>query len=54
MDFIPEETKAELNSVEQEFGSKLLKTMAAGTSDAEDRTRFSGCARSAKTGLPRC
>ena len=40
MDFIPEETKAELNSVEQEFGSKLLKTMAAGTSDAEDRNKI--------------
>ena len=40
MDFIPEETKAELNSVEQEFGSKLLKTMAAGTSDAEDRNEI--------------
>ena len=40
MDFIPEETKAELNSVEQEFGSKLLKTMASGTSDAEDRNEI--------------
>ena len=37
MDFIPEETKAELNSVEQEFGSKLLRKMASGTSDAQDR-----------------
>ena len=36
MDFIPEETKAELNSLEQEFGSELLRKMAQGASDAQD------------------
>ena len=36
MDFIPEETKAELNTLEQEFGSQLLKKMAQGASDAQD------------------
>ena len=36
MDFIPEETKAELNNLEQEFGSELLRKMAQGASDAQD------------------
>jgi len=36
MDFIPEETKVELNTLEQEFGSQLLKKMAQGASDAQD------------------
>jgi len=36
MDFIPEETKAELNTLEREFGSELLKKMAQGASDAQD------------------
>ena len=36
MDFIPEETKAELNTLEREFGSQLLKKMAQGASDAQD------------------
>ena len=37
MDFIPdEETKAQLNTVEQEYGSQLLKKMAQGASDAQD------------------
>jgi len=36
MDFIPDETKAELNSLEQEFGSELLRKMAQGASDAQD------------------
>ncbi|MAD22610.1 MAG: hypothetical protein CMO44_00375 [Verrucomicrobiales bacterium] len=40
MDFIPDETMAELNSMEQEFGSKLLKKMASGTSDAQDRSEI--------------
>tara|TARA_B100000579_G_scaffold57945_1_gene41515 strand:+ start:4092 stop:5408 length:1317 start_codon:yes stop_codon:yes gene_type:complete len=40
MDFIPDETMAELNSMEQEFGSKLLKKMASGTSDAQDRNEI--------------
>ena len=36
MDFIPEETKAQLNTLEQEYGSQLLKKMAQGASDAQD------------------
>ena len=40
MDFIPNETMAELNSMEQEFGSNLLKKMASGTSDAQDRNEI--------------
>ena len=36
MDFIPEETKAELNTLEREYGSQLLKKMAQGASDAQD------------------
>ena len=36
MDFIPEETKAELNTLEREFGSELLKKMAQGATDAQD------------------
>jgi hypothetical protein len=36
MDFIPEATKAELNTLEREFGSQLLKKMAQGASDAQD------------------
>ena len=40
MEFIPDETKAELNSMEQEFGSKLLRKMASGTSDAQDRNEI--------------
>ena len=40
MDFIPDETMAELNSMEQEFGSNLLKKMASGTSDAQDRNEI--------------
>ena len=36
MDFIPEETKAQLNTVEQEFGSQLLRKMAQGATDAQD------------------
>ena len=40
MDFIPDETMAQLNSMEQEFGSKLLKKMASGTSDAQDRSEI--------------
>jgi len=36
MDFIPEETKVELNTLEQEFGGQLLKKMAQGASDAQD------------------
>ena len=36
MDFIPEETKAELNTLEREFGSELLKKMAQGASDEQD------------------
>ena len=37
MDFIPDETLAELNSMEQDFGSKLLRKMASGASDDQDR-----------------
>ena len=37
MDFIPDETLAELNSMEQDFGSKLLRKMASGASDEQDR-----------------
>jgi hypothetical protein len=36
LDFIPEETKAELNTLEREFGSELLKKMAQGATDAQD------------------
>ena len=36
MDFIPEETKAELNTLEREFGSELLKKMAQGATDSQD------------------
>ena len=38
MDFIPDATKAELNSVEHDFGSKPRKTIAAGPSDPQTRT----------------
>ena len=40
MDFIPDETMAELNSMEQEFGSKLLRKMASGASDDQDRNEI--------------
>ena len=42
MDFIPEETKAELNTLEQEFGSELLKKMAQGATDAQDMAEIRG------------
>ena len=37
LDFIPEATKAQLNTLEQEYGSQLLKKMAQGASDAQDQ-----------------
>ncbi len=36
MDCVPEESKAQLNALEQEFGSELLRKMAQGASDAQD------------------
>ena len=42
MDFIPEETKAELNNLEREFGSELLKKMAQGATDAQDIAEIRG------------
>jgi len=42
MDFIPEETKAELNTLEREFGSELLKKMAQGATDAQDMAEIRG------------